>query len=196
MIIFWHKQYTICPSKQNFFGWFTYKGFLTATCWNNLPVRVETVAGETVHNFLWPVYLIRAPTAGYVYHILSYSYCYSIMLSRPFLFFTDITSTYFLSLLHGVSVAEIKWWTKQFVICNCSFVTPSNIAEHVGLRSSKGLLAVCRHDIISNLNWNIILFIKDNAFETLSVKWQLFYSCPKVLKSSKPRDHRFPYLCT
>ena len=49
VIIFWHQQYGICPLKQNLFGWFTYKGFLTATCWNNRTVRVKSAAGKTVH---------------------------------------------------------------------------------------------------------------------------------------------------
>ena len=49
VIIFYHQQYRICPLKQSLFGWFTYRGFLTATCWNNRNVRVESTAGKTVH---------------------------------------------------------------------------------------------------------------------------------------------------
>ena len=49
VIIFYHQQYRICPLKQSLFGWFTYRGFLTATCWNNPNVRVESKAGKTVH---------------------------------------------------------------------------------------------------------------------------------------------------
>ena len=49
VIFFCHKQYRICPLKHNLFGWFTYRGSLTATCWNNRNVRVESAAGKTVH---------------------------------------------------------------------------------------------------------------------------------------------------
>ena len=46
--------------KQNLFGWFTYRGFLTATCWNNRNVRVESAAGKTVHKlFVGGVHLCR-----------------------------------------------------------------------------------------------------------------------------------------
>ena len=57
VIIFYHQQYRICPLKQSLFGWFTYRGFLTATCWNNRNVRVESTAGKTVHKlFVGGVY--------------------------------------------------------------------------------------------------------------------------------------------
>ena len=62
VIIFCHKQYRICPLKQNLFGWFTYRGFLTATCWNNRNVRVESVAGKTVHKlFVGGVHITYSP---------------------------------------------------------------------------------------------------------------------------------------
>ena len=57
-VIFCHKQYRACPLKQNFFGWFTYKGFLAATCWNNRTVRLESAAGKPSINFLWAVYMV------------------------------------------------------------------------------------------------------------------------------------------
>ena len=60
VIIFYHQQYRICPLKQSLFGWFTYRGFLTATCWNNRNVRVESTAGKTVHKlFVGGVYLTK-----------------------------------------------------------------------------------------------------------------------------------------
>ena len=52
VISFCHYQYRICLLKQNLFGWFTYKGCLTATCWNNRTVRVESAPGKTFHKLL------------------------------------------------------------------------------------------------------------------------------------------------
>ena len=49
VIIFFHLQYRICPLKQDLFGWFIYRDFLTATCWNNRSVRVDSATGKTVH---------------------------------------------------------------------------------------------------------------------------------------------------
>ena len=49
VIFFCHQRHRICPLKQNLFGWFTKKGFLTATCWNNRFARVESAPGKTVH---------------------------------------------------------------------------------------------------------------------------------------------------
>ena len=67
VIICCHYQYRIFPLKQNLFGWFTYRCFLTATCWNNRNVRVESAAGKTVHKlFVGGVCL--SGTLGYISH--------------------------------------------------------------------------------------------------------------------------------
>ena len=43
------RLYNTCPLKQKLFGWFIYKDFLRATCWNNRTLRVESTGGKTVH---------------------------------------------------------------------------------------------------------------------------------------------------
>ena len=56
------------PLWQNLFGWFTYKGFLTANFWNNRIVRVESAAGKTVHKlFVGGVWLKK-------YHLFQIMY--------------------------------------------------------------------------------------------------------------------------
>ena len=49
VLIFGYQQYGTCPPKQDLFGWFICKGFLTVTCWNNGTVRVVSAAARTVH---------------------------------------------------------------------------------------------------------------------------------------------------